>query len=1415
MKSIIKKLGKTSITVEKDYHSSNKEYNKLTIVEEQGAFKTYLSRKPVPVGIELTNREYWIPFSGVLESIVLDYLKFKQDYGSGKNLEDNAIITRHIRDRNVTGNKIADDAITTEKIVDDSIIISKLSTDIQFLISNLSKTSTFAGIATPTTNPGTPDGSVFYFANSAGIYTNFNNIKVLKGENIILKWNNNIWTKNVFKPNTDFDLIFDANGKSLTEFESGIVYDVSAHNYGAIFESLQALLNSSNLSTLIPMSVRHGGMSIRFIQSPANKYVQWRLVSKNWSTDVNNWVAENEDFRNRVMQEVNTAVASIKPIEITGDVTNAPDEEDLTSVNVGGTDVLKFKDKPYTPLTYSGMGRKILRKNVVDGVNTLTQSMMQDANTIYVIQYDFDLRGATIEVPENCVLEFNGGLIDNGILIGNNTSIEAAPVRIFGDKLYIYQYCIPNGVTTISGSSGNKYPIPLKYGSAANTLHIDKDTFKVNGQSIFDKIAGKILVLDGTERFRNTEESSILEDITENGKDYTIGRFLILGKAEKVTNNMQPTQSMIDDGCSGAYSYSATYLLSRSNTNRFGIETIEGVEYVLIPKIKSCIFYTETNGEINICNYDSKVDITNQDVYCAVLIRPEVNYERFPSSYNGSCCFEWFGAKSGNSPSDVNAVDSTFAIQKALLSPMAVVQREGSYKITDTVYAEVTKEISLSGVGTMNKDGKTKGVISIVGATNIYTISMNKPLLSIRCGGLYIHGGVFSTEFATNHRDYIVSIDCDFDILENNIDISLRGKKDVTVTGGVAVGEGLYSSGLHIDMLNRMRYISCSKIKVNAFEVKVPFTCSKEDRNHKWCYYNGSPTAAWTNTLDVEVRCYGYYQACIFDHGGNSSIRMMNQTDRVLPLANKELPNLVIGDGYVVDITQWDLGSETQSTPFISPYSTGVIGRNCILTGNSQSYLGFSVGNKSSSLNNPQVIVGKSNFNMLYPNGGAYRQNVPLIMDNSNVLLRVNNIADTLTLKCYSYNDINNVASVTSSLEGSEYVTPAEQDHYEGSTFVPGEYSREVYIHQAFIPEEADVRFWPKHSNFVAEYCIDLSSNNLLLGRLFAVTYKNEKGRFTKAQIIVTKTNNTLLCSELIELDAKEQVQYFEYNNVNGIYVKYLIIRLYEPVNYKTGIFDYTYNHNDIYSSIDLICNVHRASSGQLLSSGGGQLFSNIEIPINGNNIPFGFKRNLPHQTLYSYSQFFTKLSTVLWSATDFILSSKIGSLLNEGDEILYNRGYSNIEGNMKNGYFAKYFVCKGGGSDKRLYDFNGFLAKRNRGDSSHRPDNQGFTNAEIERGFCYYDFDESKPIYRFRTDSGDENSRWMTADGFSLAKKVGTTSERPTTATRGTINANTYDLIDETWHSDVGYMYFDTTLGKYICWNGTIWVNLDGTALN
>ena len=63
--------------------------------------------------------------------------------------------------------------------------------------------------------------------------------------------------------------------------EEAIIFDVSEHNDGATFESLSALLGEANLSTLIPTSVRRGGMSIRFVQSSDNKYVQYRLMLSN------------------------------------------------------------------------------------------------------------------------------------------------------------------------------------------------------------------------------------------------------------------------------------------------------------------------------------------------------------------------------------------------------------------------------------------------------------------------------------------------------------------------------------------------------------------------------------------------------------------------------------------------------------------------------------------------------------------------------------------------------------------------------------------------------------------------------------------------------------------------------------------------------------------------------------------------------------------------------------------------------------------------------------------------------------------------------------------------------------------------------------------------------------------------------
>ena len=116
-------------------------------------------------------------------------------------------------------------------------------------------------------------------------------------------------------------------------------------------------------------------------------------------------------------------------LEATGqEITNLPDGEDLQAVH----GVLKLANKRYNPGAYSGLGRQYLRKNIVAGVNILTQSMMQWPNTIYIIQYDYDLQGAEITIPEGCVLDFQGGSLNNGTLLGTYVSVIADSVPIFG-----------------------------------------------------------------------------------------------------------------------------------------------------------------------------------------------------------------------------------------------------------------------------------------------------------------------------------------------------------------------------------------------------------------------------------------------------------------------------------------------------------------------------------------------------------------------------------------------------------------------------------------------------------------------------------------------------------------------------------------------------------------------------------------------------------------------------------------------------------------------------------------------------------------------------------------------------------------------------------------------------------------------
>lgn len=119
-------------------------------------------------------------------------------------IADGAVTTPKVADGAVTTAKIADTAVTTAKIADAAITEAKLASA---LIAKLMQTGyKLAGVATPSTNPGTPDQNVFYLA-APGSYTHFGSstLTVNDGYIGIIRWGGSSWSLDQIKVGKDYD----------------------------------------------------------------------------------------------------------------------------------------------------------------------------------------------------------------------------------------------------------------------------------------------------------------------------------------------------------------------------------------------------------------------------------------------------------------------------------------------------------------------------------------------------------------------------------------------------------------------------------------------------------------------------------------------------------------------------------------------------------------------------------------------------------------------------------------------------------------------------------------------------------------------------------------------------------------------------------------------------------------------------------------------------------------------------------------------------------------------------------------------------------------------------------------------------------------------------------------------------------
>ena len=92
------------------------------------------------------------------------------------------------------------------------------------IISTIGANATFAGIATPETNPGTPDQNIFYIATEEGNYVNFGIATVQKNEFAILSINSSgNWINNKFTILNDLALVINSDNPKVSEYVPQII----------------------------------------------------------------------------------------------------------------------------------------------------------------------------------------------------------------------------------------------------------------------------------------------------------------------------------------------------------------------------------------------------------------------------------------------------------------------------------------------------------------------------------------------------------------------------------------------------------------------------------------------------------------------------------------------------------------------------------------------------------------------------------------------------------------------------------------------------------------------------------------------------------------------------------------------------------------------------------------------------------------------------------------------------------------------------------------------------------------------------------------------------------------------------------------------------------------------------------------
>lgn len=306
--------------------------------------------------------------------------------------------------------------------------------------------------------------------------------------------------------------------KLSTDVQAEIIYDVSAHNNGTVFESLQTILNSSNLNTLIPTSIRKGGMTIRFIQGSKqnynNKYVSYILTKPTWSININYWtlVTNNEEVVSNEEKEI---------------IILDDEDKEVAKINDNGANFKNLKSNGKTVVTSDELENYTTADEFQEKTENITKDIIESDDEAIILATDKGKEVANIHAEiineiEECQSWNSDDYDDNG---NGEQYAKVTPKGIYAKKFF-----------EMDGTPINTTKINNLYAYSTSGTDDDTHFYGINAikkalDSIIDNsynnryvinVRGRFIFTDITNHTKNINEKNSINTWWVNvyGKDY-------------------------------------------------------------------------------------------------------------------------------------------------------------------------------------------------------------------------------------------------------------------------------------------------------------------------------------------------------------------------------------------------------------------------------------------------------------------------------------------------------------------------------------------------------------------------------------------------------------------------------------------------------------------------------------------------------------------------------------------------------------------------------------------------------------------------------------------------------------------------------------------------------------------------------